>query len=85
MTRRRANTSMVQNVFLLWLDNSIDERNDDCQNTLIQLRRVVYNVNMFTDGDHCVSFLSEINDNNVCMIISGSLGQSIVPTVQKTP
>ncbi len=48
---------------------------------MTQLRRMVNDVNTFTDGDGCIQFIEDINDNKVCMIISGSLGQHIVPRV----
>ena len=79
--RRRVDIKMVQNVLLIWLDSNIDDNNQDCQNTVTQLRRMVNNVNTFTDGDECIQFIEDINDNKVCMIISGSLGQHIVPRV----
>ena len=79
--RRRVDMKMVQNVLLIWLDSNIDDINQDCQNTVTQLRRVVNDVNTFTDGDECIQFIEDINDNKVCMIISGSLGQHIVPRV----
>jgi tetratricopeptide (TPR) repeat protein len=45
------------------------------------LRRVVNDINTFDDGDQCIQFINTINDNKVCMIISGSLGESIVSRV----
>ncbi|CAF1262994.1 unnamed protein product [Adineta steineri] len=69
----------IQNVLLIWLDNNIDENNTDCSNTIKQLKRVVNNVNTFTDGEECVEFIQTITNNKVCMIISGSLGKHIVP------
>jgi tetratricopeptide (TPR) repeat protein len=86
MIRRRANVKIVQNVLLIWLDANIDEDNDaDCQNTITQLQHVVNNVNTFTNGDQCIEFIETIdtNNNKACMIISGSLGQQIVPRVHK--
>jgi hypothetical protein len=78
----RDNILMVQNVLLIWLDNSIDEGNDDCQNTLAQLRRVINAVNIFTGGDECIEFITNnSSQEKVCMIISGALGQLIVPVV----
>jgi tetratricopeptide (TPR) repeat protein len=77
----RINLRMVQNVLLIWLDNNIDDNNDDCRNTITQLRRAVHNINKFTDGDECVEFLQSMNNDKACMIISGSLGQHIVPRV----
>ena len=79
--RRRADIKMVQNVLLIWLDNNIDDKKEDCRNTVTQLRRVVNDATTFTDGEECIEFIEDINDNKVCMIISGSLGQHIVPRV----
>jgi hypothetical protein len=81
MPRSRVNTQRVQNVLLIWLDNNIDNNKEDCRNTVTQLRRVVNDINTYTDGDQCVQFTSTITNNKVCMIISGSLGQHIVPRV----
>jgi tetratricopeptide (TPR) repeat protein len=72
---------MVQNVLLIWLNNNIDDNNDDCHNTVTQLRRVIHNINTYTDGDQCVEFLEMMDQEKACMIISGSLGQHIVPRV----
>jgi tetratricopeptide (TPR) repeat protein len=79
--RRRANIKMVQNVVLIWLDSNADDNNEDCRNTVVQLRRVVNDINTFGDGEQCIQFINTINDNKVCMIISGSLGEHIVPRV----
>jgi hypothetical protein len=77
--RRRVNIPMVQNVLLIWLDTSIDEKNSDCQKILAQLRRIINAVNTFTGSDECIDFIS--NNEKVCMIISGTLGQLFVPLV----
>ncbi|CAF0735391.1 unnamed protein product [Adineta steineri] len=78
---QRINTQQIQNVLLIWLDSNIDETNNDCQKTIKQLRRVVNDTNIFTDGDQCLEFIQTIVDNKVCLIISGSLGQQIMPRV----
>ncbi|CAF3766263.1 unnamed protein product [Adineta steineri] len=78
---RRMNMQRMQNVLLIWLDNNINENNADCSNTIKQLKRVVNNINTFTDGDQCVEFIQTIKNNKICMIVSGSLGQHIVPHV----
>jgi len=80
-SRRRIDVQMVQNVHLIWLDNNIDDTSTDCCNTITQLRRAVNTINTFTDGEECMQFLDTITDNKACMIISGSLGQHIVPRV----
>ncbi|CAF1513815.1 unnamed protein product [Adineta steineri] len=83
VANRRMNMQRMQNVLLIWLDNNINENNADCSNTIKQLKRVVNNVNTFTDGEQCVEFIQTINNNKVCMIVSGSLGQHIVPHVHE--
>ncbi len=76
---QRVNIRMVQNVILIWLDSNIDENNDDCHNTISQLRRVVNVINTFIDGDQCVQFINNMDNEKACMIISGSLGEYTVP------
>ncbi|CAF1204588.1 unnamed protein product [Adineta steineri] len=79
--RRYITIQTMQNVLLIWLDSSIDETNADCQNTITQLRRAVNDINTFTDVDQCFEFIEMVVDKKACMIISGSLGQHIVPCV----
>ncbi|CAF1111352.1 unnamed protein product, partial [Adineta steineri] len=74
---RRMNMQGMQNVLLVWLDNSINDKNVDCSNTIKQLKRVVNNINTFTDSEECIEFLQTITNNKVCMIVSGSLGKYI--------
>ncbi|CAF1480016.1 unnamed protein product [Adineta steineri] len=78
---RRMNMQRMQNVLLIWLDNNINENTADCSNTIKKLKRVVNNINTFTDGNQCLDFIQTINNNKVCVIVSGSLGQHIVPCV----
>ena len=78
---RRINVKMVQNVLLIWLDSNIDDSNADCRNTVSKLQRVVNSISTFTDGDQCIEFINSMNDEKACMIISGALGQHIVPRV----
>ncbi|CAF0930616.1 unnamed protein product [Adineta steineri] len=78
---RRINMQRMQSVLLIWVDKNIDDNNADRSNTIKQLQRVVNNVNTFTDSEQCVEFIQEITNNRVCMIISGSFGEHIVPRV----
>ena len=79
--RRHADVQQMQNVLLIWLDSRIIESNDDCQNTITQLRCAVNDVNIYTNGELCVQFIETIRENKVCKVISGALGQRIVPRV----
>jgi hypothetical protein len=39
---------IAQNFLVIWIDASIDESQQDCQNTLVQLRHVVNDLNIFS-------------------------------------
>lgn len=75
----RIDISMIQNILLIWLDGNIDKNSDDCQTMMTQLRRAVNTIEIFTDGEGCIQFLEEIPDEKACVIISGHLGQRVVP------
>ncbi|CAF1299682.1 unnamed protein product [Adineta steineri] len=83
--RRRINIQQMQNVLLIWLDSSIDETNDNCQNAITRIRRAVNDINTYTDVDQCFEFIETVVDKKACMIISGSLGQHFVPFVHNMP
>ncbi|CAF0997694.1 unnamed protein product [Adineta steineri] len=80
-TNRRMNMQKMQNALPIWLDNDINENSADYSDTIKQLKGVINNVNMFTDGNQCVEFIQASTNNKICMVISGSLGQCIVPCV----
>ncbi|CAF1464427.1 unnamed protein product [Adineta steineri] len=77
-SNRRIYMERMENIFLIWLDNNINENNTDCNNTIKQLKRVANNIKTFTDGEECIEFIQTINNNKVCMIVSGSLGKYIM-------
>ncbi|CAF4620328.1 unnamed protein product, partial [Rotaria sp. Silwood2] len=74
---------VVQNYCLIWLDSNIDKYSNDCQNTLEQLRSVVIDINIFTDVDQCVDFLTDIDDDKVFMIVSGTLIEYIISSIHE--
>jgi len=78
---RWSGIQLVQNVLLIWLDNNIDENSADCRNTINHLRCAVDTIKTFSNTDQCIQFLETIKNEKVYMIISGSLGQHIVPCV----
>lgn len=73
----------VENCTLIWLDAHIDLSQSDFQNSIIRLRRLVNWIETFTEIDPCIDFIKTIKDEKVFLIVSGSLGQRIAPTVEK--
>ncbi len=76
---------IAQNFLLIWIDANIDESKQDCQNTLAQLRSVVNNVNMFKQREQCIQFLNDTEKEKAFIIVSGSLGQHLVPDIHDLP
>jgi len=77
---------MVQNALLVWLDENIDEiNNEDRRSFIKKLQQIVNNVNTFTDIDEFVNFISGIKGEKTFMISSGALGQTTVPRVHDKP
>ena len=72
---------MMQNNLLVWLDGTIDEQNDNCQKTIGQFRHVVNTIKPFTDSGRCIHFLESMKDENAFMVVSGALGEQIVPRI----
>jgi tetratricopeptide (TPR) repeat protein len=79
--RQRPNIRMVQNVMLVWLDKNIDDKKEDCCNTVTQLRHIGNTVHTFTDTDQCIDFVTDRYSEKVILIISGALCQNILPLV----
>jgi uncharacterized protein YoxC len=71
----------MQNVLLIWLDNNIDNNNEDCRNTVTELRRVVNDIHKFTDVDQCIDFLTDNYNGKVIMVISRTLCQKMMSLI----
>lgn len=76
---------MFQNTVLIWLDNNIDENDKQCQNTIGHLSQTVSRVKTVTDGERCVQMLQTLEEEMVYMVVSGALGEKLVPRVHNLP
>ncbi|CAF4423633.1 unnamed protein product [Rotaria sp. Silwood2] len=72
---------IVENNLVIWVDRNIDETNQDCQNSLMQLRSVVNAVETCTTTEACIQYLNESNEETAFVISSGALGQRMVPDI----
>jgi hypothetical protein len=85
-THRPLNVRMVQNFHLIWLDESIDEsNNEDCRKFIKKLRQVVNAVNIFTDADQCIDRITDSIEEKIFMIVSQAFSETIIPIVQDIP
>ena len=80
-----ATQRILQNNLLIWVDANINHKDTDTQHTLQQLRAVVDHVDLFTQIDQCLPFLSKIKNEQALIITSGSLGQHLVQQIHHLP
>ena len=71
----------VQNEILIWLDINIVKDSDSYQATTIPLQSVIHNIFTYADSEACFQFIQTISNEKVCLLISGSIGQFIVPRI----
>lgn len=80
--RRLLRTRILQNFHLVWLDENINDDSDDYQNSITQLQQVVNTVNIFTDTDECIDFVTDITEEATLMIVSEVFSRDIFSVVQ---
>ncbi|CAF2134891.1 unnamed protein product [Rotaria magnacalcarata] len=78
---RAPRSRFVQNYLVVWLDANIDEKKEHFQKSLVELRKIVVTLDLFTDVEQCIEYLKRIDGQKVFLITSGSLGQKTVPLI----
>jgi hypothetical protein len=65
---------------LVWLDNSADD------DTTQQLKVLDNNLKIFKDKNECEEYVkSQSPDARITLIVNGTLGQELVPTIDSLP
>ena len=78
-----AKRRIVQNFVLIWLDAHINESNSDFHESMTQLRAMVDAIDIFTDPDRCLNFMTRIKDEKIFLMVSGALGEHFVPRIHQ--
>lgn len=81
LTVRPQSQRIVQNFLLVWLDGNFNENHPDFQHSLTQLRKIVLTLQLYTDANACIEYMRNIGDEKIFLMISGALGQKIVPQI----
>jgi hypothetical protein len=71
----------VENFIVIWLDSNINESNEGTRNSIDHLRQIVNSVKTFDEAARCIDYLNDVKHEKVFMIVSGSLGQHVVPRI----
>ncbi|CAF3385880.1 unnamed protein product [Rotaria socialis] len=74
---------IVQNFVLIWLDTGITEMQKDCPYTISELNKIYNSITLYTDLDDCRKFIEKPRDEQIFLIVSGKLGEKLVPLVHK--
>ena len=86
ISRLRSHPRVIENFLIVWLDSSLEDIiDDDSHDVVDQLKSIVNTIKTFNDVDYCVDFLSEIKNEKVFMIISGTLGHQIISYIHDMP
>ena len=73
---------ILQNFQLIWLDSDFNEADPHFKKSLENLHQTVTLITTFTDADECVDFMNEIEEGKIFLIVTGSLGQYVVPCIE---
>ena len=74
-----------QDFLVIWLDPDLNQSNKDCQKILLQLRNVVNEVNIFSQLDECIDYLTDFEGMKAILIIEDTLGRQISPFIDNLP
>ncbi|CAF4926995.1 unnamed protein product [Rotaria sp. Silwood1] len=76
---------MIENYVLFWLDTNINLQDDHYNNTIKHLQSIASNIHVFNDADQCINFFDKIKNQKLLLIVSGSVGQEILPRIHNVP
>ena len=86
-----ASTSLVQQkqnletYFLIWLDGAVNSSKENI-NAQQQLRTSINYLTIFDNVNKCQKYIQSLSrDDRIIMIVSGQLGQEIVPHIHQLP
>jgi len=71
----------MESIHLIWLYSDIDDTDENCRNIISQFDSIINKINIFKDRDECVDFLTNIDNENICLIISGVFCQDMIPLI----
>lgn len=71
---------LTENFLFVWIDCNT---NNHTQESIALLRDIVGTLNLFTDPDQCVSFIIEMANKKIFMLISEEYVQQLIPLIQE--
>ncbi|CAF1253582.1 unnamed protein product [Adineta steineri] len=73
---------MAQNYLFLLLDPHNDQTNEDYENALKKIRTITSAVNVFTQRDACIDFLTDAQEESkFFLVVKDNMSQQIIPVI----
>ncbi|CAF1004611.1 unnamed protein product [Rotaria sordida] len=73
---------VCENFIIVWLDLKSNELNENLMN---QLRKMINSINVFSDIEQCINYLSQIQHEQIFMIISNLFDREFFSIVEEMP
>ena len=77
----RLHVNIVANLFIIWLDEDINDSIEYYQNFMSELSQIANMFKVFTNRDQSIDFLTDILNENISLIISEEICQHVVPYI----
>ena len=71
--------TLDESFVLLWLDETI-QKNEDAHQSEIKFRQIINAFRSFKDTDRTLDYISQENEKQIYLIVSGSLGEELLKT-----
>ncbi|CAF0851681.1 unnamed protein product [Adineta steineri] len=83
---RQPRRRMAQNYLLLWVDTGNEQTNEDYENTLKQIQTITGDVNVFTQRDACIDFLTDAQEDiKSFLVVRDTMLEQIIPLINDIP
>ncbi len=76
--------SNLESFTCLWLDHTVNSAEDNIK-TQKELRQIINDLRTFDNSDQCEKYIRQITEQKVVLIVSGALGQQLVPRLHDLP
>ncbi|CAF1654680.1 unnamed protein product [Rotaria magnacalcarata] len=73
--------STVENSILIWLDTYLDIVSEEFNYFIARFQELVHLILPFFDVNRCIDFILETKNEKIFLVVSGSLGETLVPII----
>ena len=70
-----------QNLAIIWANSNIDQSTKECQDFMAELQCITDELYTCSKSEECVHYLNNIGEKGVCLIVSNTLGELLIPLV----